>query len=236
MKSKKLALPIALLMVMMLIPLVKAQFDTFLISDILKSEFFHFVLVFLFFFGICYFALKKIIFGEEPAIASVVSIVISFFITTSFFEHFEDFLASSKTAFYVILFGALLAAMLVIKLLTSARGFIVPLSIVYLVFFYVLRFTKLIPLKYRLPLTSGNVGHLLTIIAIFAALIFVFGIFHRWRKRKRALGREVKEEARIEEEKERARALVQAAVAQAAEARAAREAERSEKRRKRRRR
>ncbi len=231
MKAKKLVLPIALLMAVLLAPLVRAQFDTFIISDVIKSEFFHFVLVFLFFFGICYFALKKILFGEEPAIASIVAIVISFFITTSFFEYFEEFLASSKTAFYIILFGALLAIMIAIKLLMSARGFLMPLSVLYLGFFFVLRYTKLIPLRYRLSLTSGNVGHLLGVIAILAALIIVFGLFHRLRKRRRGVEREAKEEGRIEEEKERARALVQAAMAQTAESRARREAKRARRKR-----
>lgn len=211
MKTKKLVLPIMLLITMLLVPLVKAQFGGFseyIISDILRSEFFHFVLLFLFFFGISYFALKKIIFGEEPAIASIVAIVISFFVTTGFFAYLEEFL-TSKIVFYVALFGALLAIMVLIKLLMKI-GFLnlAWLSGIYLVFFIVLKYTKLIPFKYRSTLTSGNVGHLLGVIAIFAAIIILFNLFNRWRKRKGAVEKEAKVERKIEEEKERGRRTV----------------------------
>lgn len=184
MKTKKLVLPIVLL-IMFFLPLAKAQFGDFgnyIVSDVLKSEFFHFVLIFLFFFAICYFALKKIIFGEEPAIASIVAIIISFFITNSFFEYFEEFL-ESKAVLYVALFGAFLAVMVTIKLLLKIGSLnLAWISGIYLIFFYILK-TKLIPFKYRSAILSGNFGHLLGVIAIFAAFIIIFTIFKRLSKR-----------------------------------------------------
>jgi len=183
MKAKKLVLPIALIMTLLLAPLVKAQFDIYFISDILKGEFFHFVLVFLFFFGVCYFALKKIIFGEEQAIAFVVAVVISFFITNSSFEYFEEFLAS-KTVLYVALFGALLAAMVTIKFLLKIGSLnLAWISGAYIIFFWILN-TKLISFKYRSMLLSGNFGRLLWVIAIFAAFIIIFAFFKRLSKRR----------------------------------------------------
>lgn len=203
MKAEKLVLPIALLITLLLIPLAKAQFGTYIISDVIRSEFFHFVLVFLFFFTVSYFALKKIIFGEEPAIASLVAIIVSFFITNSFFTYFEEFLAS-KTVFYVALFGAFLAVMVIIRLLMKIGGLSLTwLSGLYIIFFCILQYTKLIPFKYRSALISGNVARFLWIIAVFAVLIIVFNAFNRWRKRRK----EIKGEAKKEGEIERARKI-----------------------------
>lgn len=158
------------------IPLASAQN----ILSMLETEEIQFVLSFLFFFSIVYFALKKIIFGEEQTIAGIVSAIISFFMARTLAAYLSQLMMEYEFAKYVFLVAAIFSIILIAKLLIKIGT--IKLKWVAVVTFIVYLIYTINPFSLELLNDFKNslppaVTGIVNAVGVLAGLVTVFAIY-----------------------------------------------------------
>lgn len=184
--EKKNIIPIALIFSIFFIPAAKASF----LELMFESSEFWTVATFLFFFALVYFALKKVLFGEEKAIASVVSIIISGFITSFFVPYAQTLMTNYDIAKYIFGAGVILGMILIVQLLLKLGSLKLKwLAIVYFIVWCVYAFNPinlqiLYDLRNSMPAWIANIINLLAVFAGLTLISSLWGAFNTLRRGK----------------------------------------------------
>lgn len=154
---------------------------------------FQYALSFCFFFALSYFSLKKIIFGEEKAIAGIVAAIVSTFITGYFITYIQTLTESYDVAMYVFIFGAFLGvfllAQLVYKLGTTKLKY---LAVIYFIAWIFRSYYIPSDFENSIPEFLINFINVLGIVTGIITLAALIGIFNEVRRGKVGLSPEEK--------------------------------------------
>ncbi len=182
-----------------------------LITELMASPEFWTVATFLFFFALVYFALKKILFGEEKAIASIVSIIISGFITSFFVPYAQSLLENYDIAVYIFGAGVILGMILIVQILLRIGSLKLKwLAIAYFVVWCVYVFNPvnlqiLYDLRNSMPTWISNIINVLAVLSGLALISALWGAFSTLRRGKTPEERESWAKAKAEEAETRKR-------------------------------
>lgn len=183
MKSKALLLIVTLSI--FLIPLAQAN----MIEDVLQNEFMRTAMSFVVFFAVIFFALKKILFGEERMINTIVSLIISYFAAVAFSNKLGEWVLNSKYMYwtYIVffIFGLFLLGRALFGLFGAGEKInrLKWLAGIYFIIwlFYLTNIISYEPVQdfiYNLKSSMPSyIANLINILGVISGIIFVFNLY-----------------------------------------------------------
>jgi len=148
------------------------------------SEEFQFILLFLFFFAIVYLSLRRAGFIEGQIRCTIISMIISYFISRGLLMYIGSSLTQYEVAKYISLFAGIMGFIIILKIFLALKLFkhtkISPLFIIagYLILMYILRYTAFfsgIIKWYDIPYDIRNILNICVIVSI----IFIMYVLHK---------------------------------------------------------
>lgn len=183
MKNKSPLIFITLFFSLLALPFALAQFDTSYsftrnfyninLMDILRSDLMIFFMLWMAAFLLVYISLKRIILGEEQALATILGLVIGFIIAYAGMNYVDKYLLPKTAPWYVVLALAILGIFIVAKGLIKLGKGLTWITILYIVAYIVTFWFNIVPysIKSQIPQTAVTVLSWIFVAAAFSLVI-----------------------------------------------------------------